>query len=1351
VIKDVARSLAAAIPDCTAEEIADILWLAGTLPGAPDSVPASPDNDEIPLPAPVSDVSPSPPEETEQPKADQPEVMLTQNGRPISGGRMVPATAVGLRAPTAVSRPLSTARVFSLFKRIRRPGPPEVDIDATVEATADARRLTVVTRPGRERGLDVALVADTSPVMTAYGNALAEFEALLLRAGAFRSVSRWTLAPDAEVLIRDRAGVEHHPDRLIDPSGRRLVLLVTDATADHWYRSGIWQVLQHWAEVMPTTVIHVLPEQYRAQGPLGSSAIAMRSRRPGGPNRAADVEVAWWDPDDAADGAVPIPVVGLRPSALSVWAQAVATGTGWVDAVWARQPPGRSAREANADLSAEDRVRAFQARASRGAQALARILAGAPVLSWPLIGVLQARLVPGTGASELAEVLVGGLLERATASAGGNEDAQFRFRPSVSELLSRGTTATQEWDTFEAISDYLERNAGTGNAIHALLADPQGLAWVDAELEPFAALGRSVAARLGLASAGGVDAGTGEPGEAALRNPFTYGNPIADPRRFFGRAREVEQIFGRLRNKEFESSSVVGERRIGRTSLLNYLADPAVRAARGLGPERYIFIYVDLQMVDETMAPEQLWRRLLVLMRRYCEDNEIKEILAAFERRERLDTFDLDELFQAIDDKGFHVVFLLDEFEYVAGNANFGQDFYYGLRSLIIHHKLALVTSSRVELTELFHDVSIRSSPFFNVFANINLRPFSDADCQLMVSRSLSGTPVQFSKLEMEQILDLAGLHPYFLQVACWILYESHRMDLDEIARASFLVEQFRAEAVPHMVYRWDDSGEYEKIALIAAALLELAAKPMRGFSLSDLQGVFPGGGPTVERLEKRGLLLSRDIRYGLFSSVLGPWILQQITAERSEEEAYDQWLAENKGLVERITGRHGGPLRDILPKIRTRYRQLILTWASDPRTLAAMTGLLQNMPGLVKSSEAYRDSDPAVNPYIAGSPVTGNEMFFGREDVFSFIRRNLIGRHLDTPVVLYGQRRTGKTSVLYQLHRHLDPGYRCIVIDLHGLNLDGMGNLLLGIASYVSRGLRRDHMLTVDVPDRAVFLADPRSAFETTFLDAVWSALGEDHLVLMLDEVVRLDEEVRSGRLEREVFDYLRHLMQHDARLNFIFALGSGLEEMAKDYAFLFSVSLYHRISFLEPAAARALITQPVRNHYQVAAQAVEKILQITSGHPYYTQLVCHCMFDLWSRSPKPVLSAADVDASLAEAIELGSANLTYVWADSTPGEQALMAGMADAMRPRTGPVTVKHIQDAWRKVGMSLTDSELTRALRSLTSREIIAGSSAYSFTVDLQRLWLEKHRHLDWVKDELAETVQQQQRRRRWWRRA
>ena len=511
MIEDVARSLAAALPDCTADEIADVLWLVTARHEPPDAPLGVQQPAEAPVPL-RSEGSAGGPEAADEAITDvgRSELMLAPGGSPALGGRMVPAAAVGLGVPAAATRQVSLGRVLAPFRRVQRPGPLTVDVDATVEATADARRLVVVTRPGRERGLDVALVIDTSPVMTVCRSELNEFEALLRRAGAFRSVTRWTLVPGPgqHLLIHDVAGVAHHPDRLLDPSGRRLVLLATDAVAEHWYRAAVWHTLSRWARAMPTALIHVLPDQYRARSALGGSAIMMKSRRPAGPNDVADVRTDWWDPDtEPTDGQadVPVSVVCLRPEALTVWTQAIAVGTAWVDAIWARPPQGPAPREANAHLSAADRVRAFRITASRGAQALARVLAGAPVLSLPLITALQARVLPGTGSSELAEVFIAGLLERA-APEGPGRNGYFRFRPEVGELLRQGTTMTQEWDIFEAISEYLEQNARTGDAIHALLARPGGSAEADVELEPFAALGRSVAARLGLRPDGRTEA-----------------------------------------------------------------------------------------------------------------------------------------------------------------------------------------------------------------------------------------------------------------------------------------------------------------------------------------------------------------------------------------------------------------------------------------------------------------------------------------------------------------------------------------------------------------------------------------------------------------------------------------------------------------------------------------------------------------------------------------------------------------------------------------------------------------------------------------------------------------------------
>ena len=93
-----------------------------------------------------------------------------------------------------------------------------------------------------------------------------------------------------------------------------------------------------------------------------------------------------------------------------------------------------------------------------------------------------------------------------------------------------------------------------------------------------------------------------------IDNPFTYGNPISDPAHFIGRERQIEQVFSRLRNRAFESSSLVGERRIGKTSLLKSIAHPNTRIDYGLDPNKYMFVYVDLQLIDEDATPQKFWR-----------------------------------------------------------------------------------------------------------------------------------------------------------------------------------------------------------------------------------------------------------------------------------------------------------------------------------------------------------------------------------------------------------------------------------------------------------------------------------------------------------------------------------------------------------------------------------------------------------------------------------------------------------------------------------------------------------------------------------------------------------------------
>jgi hypothetical protein len=380
------------------------------------------------------------------------------------------------------------------------------------------------------------------------------------------------------------------------------------------------------------------------------------------------------------------------------------------------------------------------------------------------------------------------------------------------------------------------------------------------------------------------------------------------------------------------------------------------------------------------------------------------------------------------------------------------------------------------------------------------------------------------------------------------------------------------------------------------------------------------------------------------------------------------------------------------------------------------------------------------VNPYIAGSPVTGSEMFFGREDVFDFIQQTLIGQHRDNVIVLYGQRRTGKTSVLYQMRSHLGERYLCIFMDLHGFALEGLEGFLWELANHIARVLRREYQIDLSRPNRTEFMTDPRSSFENEFLNQIWSAIGDRHILLMLDEAIRLEEQVHAGKLGHEIFEYMRHLMQHYPRLNFLFSLGSGLEEMEKEYAFLFNVALYKKISFLDRNAATALITQPVKDCYQIEPAALERILQITSGHPYYTQLLCHCLFNRWQQQHGPNIEVQKIDEVLDEAVERGLAQLKHPWEESTPGEKAVMAGMVAAMSNSNCPVGVNDINRAWTPRNVVIPKGEMAKAIRSLIARNMIAGEDKYVFTVDLQRLWVQKYRRLDWVEEEIADAIRE-----------
>jgi AAA domain len=366
--------------------------------------------------------------------------------------------------------------------------------------------------------------------------------------------------------------------------------------------------------------------------------------------------------------------------------------------------------------------------------------------------------------------------------------------------------------------------------------------------------------------------------------------------------------------------------------------------------------------------------------------------------------------------------------------------------------------------------------------------------------------------------------------------------------------------------------------------------------------------------------------------------------------------------------------------------------------------------------------------PYVTGTPLRSGEMFVGRQDVFDFVTEHLLGAYQNNVIVLHGQRRTGKTSILYRLQEVLAGTHIAVLIDMQGKAARGMADFLYAISDDIAYALESYGLpVATDLPERAEYEASPEFTFRSRFLRSVTGLLDSRNLLLMFDEFEELEKRVADGRLEPEVFAFLRNLMQHEPRLDFIFSGTHKLEELCSDYwSILFNIAVYKRITFLDPNDIRRLVTEPVASAgLEYDPIAVERIGQVTAGHPYFTQVVCHEMVAYHNETRRSYLTAGCVDQALERIVERGEAHFKYIWAGATPGEQRVMLAATDLLPDADAGATPAQIAAELGRKGYELSEEDLTRALAHLQTKDILARSgpqsSLYRFKIDLIRRWI------------------------------
>ncbi|MFJ9850018.1 SAV_2336 N-terminal domain-related protein [Streptomyces sp. NPDC101150] len=430
--------------------------------------------------------------------------MGSQGGEP-GADRARPARVPGGRALPDAQQ---LGRALRPLRRSRdHPHRTVTDIEATVRLAAETGFLDVVSRPDQERRWSAVLLVDCSPSLQVWGPLAAELRALLARSTVFRSVEVHVIDPQdpAASLVSRRAAAR-----------ASMTFVLTDGTSPGWRSPQAVRALTAWGRGGPVAVLNPLPRRL-----WRGTALDARPRLLAAPGEfdpvgrliVCDALSGERDPD--ADGLLALPVLHPTASALEQWAGLVTRPgvphlieTALLDEAPLPAPPPRP------HGTAEELLTHFRGAFSPEAYRLAVRLSAIRPLTTPLMQLVRAATMRDAGPTHVAEILLGGLLERTDrardAAAARTLDRAlgptppgqvvqpvYDFRPGVRELLFSGLGTEAAVEVVEAVGRSLEPYMGRLPDFPVLMGDDEGELRLHASARAFAVLASPVLERMG--------------------------------------------------------------------------------------------------------------------------------------------------------------------------------------------------------------------------------------------------------------------------------------------------------------------------------------------------------------------------------------------------------------------------------------------------------------------------------------------------------------------------------------------------------------------------------------------------------------------------------------------------------------------------------------------------------------------------------------------------------------------------------------------------------------------------------------------------------------------------------------
>lgn len=394
------------------------------------------------------------------------------------------------------------------------------------------------------------------------------------------------------------------------------------------------------------------------------------------------------------------------------------------------------------------------------------------------------------------------------------------------------------------------------------------------------------------------------------------------------------------------------------------------------------------------------------------------------------------------------------------------------------------------------------------------------------------------------------------------------------------------------------------------------------------------------------------------------------------------------------------------------------------------------------------------TNPYQVGTSLDEQEdekLFYGRDKIVKKIQTSLRSEGASTVLLLEGNRRIGKTSILKHLQlpevlpewipiyinfqgakgSKEKPGVpdeeifyeitRQIIFKLHSLGFEFEAVEIGKVSSEIS-------MLKLDTKIRRELRPqfDVGNPFELLDIqaEAIKDAIGNKRIVLLLDEFNKIQEGIETGVTSATVPENIRNLFNNHNRISGILGVAKRLKNMRENYwSALFGLGVLIPVGTLDSDSARRLVIEPAADKLTYPIDISNQILELTICQPYFLQSLCHRIFTECLERQERIVSQRILERAVSEMVE-DNEHFKEMFENENNHRRRYLICLVQKLSGLPDPVTADLIAEHLAAADIDYDTTDLAEDLKGLEELDVLEHSKGtYKIKIPLFAKWLEQ----------------------------